>query len=74
MELHDLAFADSNDVAALTAYCRDMTTRGGHISVCTSRPALRRLLMASPVAEFVDTDDGDESGPEEPYTCPHRLS
>ncbi len=69
--LHALAFADAEDLDALGDYCREVDARGGRVVIHTSRPALRRLLQASPVSAFVAAG-GDEPGPGEPFTCPHR--
>ncbi len=72
LRLDDIAFADSGGIEALANYCRELLGEGGGVTVGTDRPALRRLLLSGPVAEYVGADRGDELGPGDPYVCPHR--
>lgn len=70
--LHEPAFVDSDDLEALAGYCQDVTARGGQVLIHTSRLALRRLMLASPLSNFMVDDGDDQPGPGEPFTCPHR--
>ncbi|MEM9132666.1 MAG: hypothetical protein AAF962_17775 [Actinomycetota bacterium] len=70
--LQRLRYADSEDLKALAAYCQNVSARGGQVSIHTCRPALRRLMLASPLSDFVAAKGDDEPGEGEPFTCPHR--
>lgn len=70
--LHEVAFADSDGLDAIAVYCEQISARGGQVSIRTSRRALRQLMLASPLSDFVADENDDEPGPGEPFTCPHR--
>ena len=72
LALDELTAADADDLDALATYGRKVTGRGGRISLHTTRPALRRLLLASPVSDCVGDPYDDGGDPGEPFTCPHR--
>lgn len=72
LSLHEVAFADSEGLEALTVYSREVSIRGGQVSIHTSRRALRHLMLAGPLSNFVAAEGDDETGSGEPFTCPHR--